>query len=112
LYRALAQAGAQFITIPAAFTQTTGKAHWHTLVRARAIETGAFIIAPNQCGHHADQRYSFGHSLIIDPWGEILADGGPEPGVIYADIDLDRVQKTRDRIPSLRNERPFTLEQQ
>jgi predicted amidohydrolase len=112
LYRALAQAGAQFITIPAAFTQTTGKAHWHTLVRARAIETGAFIIAPNQCGHHADQRYSFGHSLIIDPWGEILADGGPEPGVIYADIDLDRVQKARDRIPSLQNECPFTLEQQ
>jgi predicted amidohydrolase len=112
LYRALAQAGAQFITIPAAFTQTTGKAHWHTLVRARAIETGAFIIAPNQCGHHADQRYSFGHSLIIDPWGEILADGGSEPGVIYADIDLDRVQKARDRIPSLRNERAFTLEQQ
>ena len=112
LYRALAQAGAQFITIPAAFTQTTGKAHWHTLVRARAIETGAFIIAPNQCGHHADQRYSFGHSLIIDPWGEILADGGPEPGVIYADIDLDRVQKARGRIPSLQNERPFTLEKQ
>lgn len=112
LYRALAQAGAQFITIPAAFTQTTGQAHWHTLVRARAIETGAFIIAPNQCGHHADQRYSFGHSLIIDPWGEILADGGPEPGVIYADIDLDRVHKARSRIPSLQNERPFTLEQQ
>jgi predicted amidohydrolase len=112
LYRALAQAGAQFITIPAAFTQTTGQAHWHTLVRARAIETGAFIIAPNQCGHHVDQRYSFGHSLIIDPWGEILADGGPEPGVIYADIDLDRVHKARGRIPSLQNERPFTLEQQ
>jgi predicted amidohydrolase len=112
LYRALAQAGAQFITIPAAFTQTTGQAHWHTLVRARAIETGAFIIAPNQCGHHADKRYSFGHSLIIDPWGEILADGGTEPGVIYADIDLDRVQKARDRIPSLKNERSFTLEQQ
>jgi len=112
LYWALAQAGAQFITIPAAFTQTTGKSHWHTLVRARAIETGAFIIAPNQCGHHADQRYSFGHSLIIDPWGEILADGGPEPCVIYADIDLDRVQKAHSRIPSLQNERPFTLEQQ
>ena len=112
LYRALAQAGAQFITIPAAFTQTTGQAHWHTLVRARAIETGAFIIAPNQCGHHADKRYSFGHSLIIDPWGEILADGGSEPGVIYADIDLDRVQQARERIPSLRNERSFTLEQQ
>lgn len=112
LYRALAQAGAQFITIPAAFTQTTGQAHWHTLVRARAIETGAFIIAPNQCGHHTDKRYSFGHSLIVDPWGEILADGGAEPGVIYADIDLDSVQKARDRIPSLQNERSFTLEQQ
>ncbi len=112
LYRALAQAGAEFITIPAAFTQTTGQAHWHTLVRARAIETGAFIIAPNQCGHHCDKRYSYGHSLIVDPWGEILADGGSEPGVIYADIDLDQVQKVRSRIPSLINERPFTLEQQ
>ncbi len=112
LYRALAHAGAEMITIPAAFTQTTGKAHWHTLVRARAIETGAFIIAPNQCGHHCDKRYSYGHSLIIDPWGEILADGGPEPGVIYADLDLDRVAKARSRIPALRNERSFTLEQQ
>jgi len=112
LYRTLAQAGAEMITIPAAFTQTTGKAHWHTLVRARAIETGAFIIAPNQCGHHCDERYSYGHSLIIDPWGEILADGGAEPGIIYADIDLGQVQKVRDRIPSLKNERRFTLEQQ
>ncbi|MDH3634572.1 MAG: carbon-nitrogen hydrolase family protein [Gammaproteobacteria bacterium] len=112
LYRALAQGGAEFITIPAAFTQTTGQAHWHTLVRARAIETGAFIIAPNQCGHHCDKRYSYGHSLIVDPWGEILADGGAEPGLIYADIDLGQVQKVRDRIPSLKNERPFTLEQQ
>lgn len=112
LYHSLAQAGAEFITIPAAFTQTTGQAHWHTLVRARAIETGAFIIAPNQCGHHCDKRYSYGHSLIVDPWGEILADGGSEPGVIYADIDLDQVQKVRSHIPSLKNERPFTLEQQ
>jgi len=112
LYHSLAQAGAEFITIPAAFTQTTGQAHWHTLVRARAIETGAFIIAPNQCGHHCDKRYSYGHSLIIDPWGEILADGGSEPGIIYADIDLDQVQKVRSRIPSLKNERPFTLDQQ
>lgn len=112
LYRALAQAGAQFITIPAAFTQTTGQAHWHTLVRARAIETGAFVIAPNQCGHHADRRFSFGHSLIVDPWGEILADGEAEPGVIYADIELDRVQQARDRIPVLKNERSFTLELQ
>ncbi len=109
LYRALAKAGAEFITIPAAFTRTTGKAHWHTLVRARAIETGCFIIAPNQCGHHVDRRASWGHSLIIDPWGEILADAGPEPGVIYADIDLTRVKKARDRIPALNHERAFTL---
>ena len=112
LYRALAQAGAEFITIPAAFTQTTGKAHWHTLVRARAIETGAFVIAPNQCGHHCDKRYSYGHSLIVNPWGEILADGGAEPGVVFADIDLAEVGKVRSRIPSLRNERAFTLERQ
>ena len=111
LYRALAQAGAEFITIPAAFTQTTGQAHWHTLVRARAIETGCFVLAPNQCEHHSDERYSYGHSLIVDPWGEILADGGAKPGVIYADIDLEQVAKVRSRIPSLQNERPFTLEQ-
>jgi predicted amidohydrolase len=110
LYRALAHAGAEIITIPAAFTQTTGEAHWHILVRARAIETGAFVIAPNQCGHHVDKRYSYGHSLIVDPWGEILADGGPEPGVIFADIDLERVGKARRRIPVLDNERPFTVE--
>jgi predicted amidohydrolase len=81
-------------------------------VRARAIETGAFIIAPNQCGHHCDKRYSFGHSLIIDPWGATLADGGAEPGIVYADIDLERVADARSRIPSLQNERAFTLEQQ
>lgn len=110
LYRALAQAGAEIISIPAAFTQTTGKAHWHTLVRARAIETGCFVIAPNQCGHHLDRRASYGHSLIIDPWGEILADGGAEPGVIYADIDLSRVEQARGRIPVLKNERAFSIE--
>jgi predicted amidohydrolase len=112
LYRALAQAGAEFITIPAAFTQTTGKAHWHTLVRARAIETGCYVLAPNQCGHHCDKRYSYGHSLIVNPWGEVLADGGAEPGIIFADIDLSEVESARGRIPSLQNERPFTLERQ
>ena len=111
LYRELAQNGAQFITIPAAFTQTTGKAHWHTLVQARAIETASFIIAPNQCGHHADKRKSWGHSLIVNPWGEILADGGTEPGIIYADIDLSEVDKARSRIPALKHDRSFTLEQ-
>lgn len=110
LYRALARGGAEIITIPAAFTQTTGEAHWHVLVRARAIETGAYVIAPNQCGHHADRRYSYGHSLIVDPWGKVLADGGAEPGVIFADIDLERVAKVRRRIPVLDNEREFTLE--
>ena len=109
LYRSLAQNGAQFITIPAAFTQTTGKAHWHTLVQARAIETGCYIIAPNQCGHHADKRFSWGHSLIVDPWGEILADGGTEPGIIYADIDLAKVDQARSKIPALKNDRDFTL---
>ncbi len=110
LYRALAQNGAQFITIPAAFTQTTGKAHWHTLVRARAIENACFIIAPNQCGHHADKRRSWGHSLIVNPWGEVLADGGVEPGIIYADIDLSEVDKARSMIPALKHDRPFTLD--
>jgi len=112
LYRALAQNGAQMLTIPAAFTQTTGKAHWHTLVIARAIETGSFVIAPNQCGHHADKRYSFGHSLIVDPWGEVLADGGAEPGIVYANIDIGKVEKARSRIPALTNDRAFTVEQQ
>ena len=112
LYRALAQAGAEIITIPAAFTQTTGQAHWHTLVRARAIETGCYVIAPNQCGHHCDRRYSFGHSLIIDPWGEILVDGGADPGIVFANIDTSKVAQTRNRIPNLQNERDFSLEQQ
>ncbi len=109
LYRTLAQNGAEIITIPAAFTQTTGKAHWHILVRARAIETGSYVVAPNQCGHHADRRYSYGHSLIVDPWGEVLADGGAEPGIIYADIDLAKVAQARSRIPALKNDRAFSL---
>jgi len=110
LYRALAQSGAEFITIPAAFTQTTGEAHWHTLVRARAIETGCYIIAPNQCGHHVDKRASYGHSLIVDPWGEILADGGPEPGIIMAEIDLTKVESARRRIPALQHDRQIVVE--
>jgi deaminated glutathione amidase len=110
LYRALAQSGAEFITIPAAFTQTTGEAHWHTLVRARAIETGCYIIAPNQCGHHVDKRASYGHSLIVDPWGEILADGGPEPGIVMAEIDLTKVESARRRIPALTHDRQIVVE--
>ncbi len=109
LYRALAQNGAQFITIPAAFTRTTGRAHWQTLVCARAIETGSYIIAPNQCGHHVDRRASWGHSLIVDPWGKVLADGGIDPGIVYAKIDLSNVHNARSRIPALTHDRAFSI---
>lgn len=106
LYRRLAQAGAEILTIPAAFTRVTGEAHLHVLVRARAIETGSFVIAPAQCGKHEDGRETFGHSLIISPWGEILAEAaGAEPGIILARIDLAEVAKARGRIPSLGNDR-------
>ena len=89
LYRALAQGGARFITIPAAFTKVTGDAHWEILLRARAIENGCFVIAPCQTGHHYAKRYTCGHSMIIDPWGKVLADGGDEVGLVIAEIDPD-----------------------
>jgi len=108
LYRALAQAGACFLTVPAAFTVPTGKAHWHTLLRARAIETGSYVFAPAQCGEHAEGRKTYGHSLIVSPWGEVLADGGEEPGVIYADVDPAKVGEVRAMIPALRHDRKFT----
>ncbi len=101
LYRNLAQAGAQILTIPAAFTYNTGKKHWNTLVQARAIETGSYVLAPNQCGLHVDKRRSWGHSMIVDPWGEVLAEAGEAPEIIYAEVDLDLVDKVRSRIPSL-----------
>ncbi|MDZ4762405.1 MAG: carbon-nitrogen hydrolase family protein [Alphaproteobacteria bacterium] len=101
LFRALAVAGAQIIAVPAAFTRITGEAHWHVLLRARAIETGCFIIAPAQGGRHQDGRETFGHSLIIDPWGAVLSEGALEPGVIHATLDLDKVEEARRRIPSL-----------
>jgi predicted amidohydrolase len=107
LYRALAQAGAELLSIPAAFTKTTGKAHWHTLIRARAIENGAFVFAPAQCGQHAGGRKTFGHSLIVDPWGEILADGGELPGFVMAEIDLAKALEARRMVPSLEHDRPF-----
>lgn len=107
LYRAIAKAGAKIIAVPAAFTQVTGEAHWHVLLRARAIETGCFIIAPAQTGTHAGGRKTFGHSLIIDPWGKILADAGTEEGVITADIDISEVEKTRAKLPSLWHDREF-----
>jgi len=108
LYRAMAQAGAEILVVPAAFTKTTGEAHWHILNRARAIENGAFVIAPCQCGVHAGGAATYGHSLIIDPWGEVLADGGEDPGVVIAEIDLPRVAEVRAMVPSLRHDRPFS----
>ena len=107
LYRALAHAGASFLSIPAAFTRFTGQAHWHTLLRARAIETGCFVFAPAQCGEHSGARQTYGHSLIIDPWGKILAEAGEEPGVIMAKIDPARVAQVRGMVPSLSHDRPF-----
>jgi len=107
LYRKLAKAGAQILTVPSAFTETTGKAHWHVLLRARAIETGAFVIAPAQGGLHANGRRTYGHSLIVAPWGEILAEGGTDPGVISADIDMAAVTDARSRVPSLTHDRDF-----
>lgn len=100
LYRYLAQQGADIITVPAAFTQITGEAHWHVLLRARAIETGCFILAAAQQGQHADGRQTYGHSLIVDPWGKILAEKPNGPGVIIAELDLNRVQQVRQQIPS------------
>jgi len=107
LYRALAQAGARLIAIPAAFTRTTGQAHWHVLVRARAIETGCYVFAAAQCGSHAEGRRTYGHSLIVDPWGTVLADGGEAEGVIVAEIDPAMVDTVRRRIPALTHDRPF-----
>ena len=109
LYRALAESGASFISVPSAFTRKTGEAHWHTLLRARAIETGCFVFAAAQCGLHENKRETFGHSLIIDPWGEILAEGGVEPGVIVARIDPARVESVRQTIPSLQHGRRFGI---
>ena len=111
LYRALAKAGASFITTSAAFTEMTGKAHWHVLQRARAIETGCFIFAAAQTGEHTNKRRTYGHSLVVAPWGEVLADGGTETGVVLAEIDPALVAKARSTVPSLENDRPFELKQ-
>lgn len=107
LYRTLAQKGAILLTVPSAFTETTGKAHWHVLLRARAIENGAFVVAPAQGGTHANGRKTYGHSLIVGPWGEVLAEAGTEPGVIVADIDPAAATDARLRVPSLQHDRPF-----
>jgi predicted amidohydrolase len=111
LYRRLAQGGAQIITVPAAFNHITGAAHWETLLRARAIETGCFVLAPAQAGFHPEShgkgRRTHGHSLAIAPWGEVLADAGTEPGVTLVDLDLGRVDEARRRVPSLTHDRGF-----
>ena len=109
LYRALAHAGADFITVPAAFTKVSGEAHWHVLQRARAIETGCYVISAAQCGTHAEGRQTFGHSLIVDPWGKVLADGGEDVGVITAEIDPAQVAEARRRIPALSHDREIRI---
>ncbi|MGE5260242.1 MAG: carbon-nitrogen hydrolase family protein [Actinomycetota bacterium] len=110
LYRALASAGAEFIAVPSAFTKQTGEAHWRVLIRARAIETGTFVLAASQGGLHENGRATFGHSLIVSPWGEVLAESGEEPGVIFADIDLAASDEARARIPVLKHGRNFEVE--
>lgn len=111
LYRRLAQTGAEVLTIPAAFNHITGAAHWEVLLRARAIETSCFVLAPAQTGFHREAhgkgRYTHGHSLAVAPWGEVIADGGTDPGVTLVDLDLTEVAKTRHRVPSLSHDRGF-----
>ena len=109
LYRALAEAGATMLAIPSAFTKQTGEAHWHVLIRSRAIENGCFVFAAAQGGRHENGRDTFGHSLIIDPWGRIIAEGGTEPGVIVAEINPAEVANARARIPSLQHGRRFDI---
>ena len=106
LYRSLANGGAGIITVPAAFARTTGEAHWHVLLRSRAIETGCFIVAPCQTGPHGSSE-SYGHSLIVDPWGTVLADGGREPGIVSATLDLSMIEKCRGMVPALQHDRPY-----
>jgi predicted amidohydrolase len=109
LFRALAEAGASYLAIPSAFTKQTGEAHWHVLMRARAIENGCFVFAAAQGGKHENGRETFGHSVIVDPWGCVLAEGGDEPGVVMAEIDPGQVAQARARIPSLQHGRRFDL---
>jgi predicted amidohydrolase len=108
LYRALTDAGARLLSIPAAFTVPTGEAHWHVLMRARAIEAGVFVVAAAQCGRHEDGRETYGHSLVVGPWGEVLLDmGGANSGIGFADIDLAEIDAVRARLPAIRHRRPI-----
>jgi predicted amidohydrolase len=109
LYRALAEAGCSFLAIPSAFTQQTGEAHWHVLNRARAIENGAFVLAAAQGGKHENGRATYGHSLVVDPWGRVIAEGGSDPGVILATIDPAEVSAARAKVPSLQHGRRFEV---
>jgi len=111
LFRALAKAGAHFITVPSSFQRQTGKVHWHVLLRARAIENECFMIAPAMCGDHSGNRQSYGHSLVISPWGDVIAEGGEGPEVVYADLDPAEVARIRAMIPSLEHDREFELTQ-
>lgn len=107
LYRALAKRGANVLAVPSAFTAVTGEAHWHVLLRARAIENACFVIAPAQCGEHPGGRKTYGHSLVVDPWGRVLADGGTNEGIVMADLDMEEVKRVRARLPSLEHDREF-----
>lgn len=108
LYRDLAKNGAVMMAVPAAFAEHTGKAHWHVLLRARAIETGSFVIAPAQCGEHPGDKRTYGHSLVVGPWGDILAEtSADEPGVLFADLDLSQVEKVRGLLPCLLHDRSY-----
>jgi len=107
LYRALAQRGAVMLAVPSSFQRETGKAHWHTLLKARAIENASFVIAAAMCGDHPGKRMTYGHSLVVDPWGEVIAEGGESPEVVYAELDLARVDAVRSMLPSLAHDRPF-----
>ena len=109
LYRALAESGASFLTVPAAFTRKTGEAHWHVLLRARAIENGCFVFAAAQAGLHENKRETYGHSLIVDPWGAVLAEGDVEPGIVMARIDPAKVETARKAVPSLQHGRRFSV---
>jgi predicted amidohydrolase len=109
LYRTLAKAGADFLAIPSAFTARTGEAHWHVLMRARAIENGCFVFAAAQAGRHESGRETYGHSLVVSPWGEVIVEGGIHPSVIVCDVQSAEVGEARRRIPSLQHDRPFQV---
>lgn len=109
MYRDLAKAGAVMLSAPSAFTRPTGEAHWHVLLRARAIECGAFVFAPAQTGEHAGGRQTYGHSLAVGPWGDVLADGGVEAGISYVEVDTGKSAEARKRIPSFRHDRPYSF---